>query len=177
MSLHDDRLQKARRLISLDPRRPQQVNLRGAITDAYYALFYLLIDAAVGNAVGRAPATVRQAMARWYDHRTMKEVASAFRGTPASAVRDVARALLHDASGRSLLPSALVNVADVFVKLQEQRHLADYDPSPRYTRVVALGLVLQAEKAFADWRSVSTDPMARLFLTLLLTGFKVIPSR
>jgi hypothetical protein len=42
MSLHDDLLIQAQQLAQWDPRRPKQVNLRRAISSAYYALFHLL---------------------------------------------------------------------------------------------------------------------------------------
>jgi hypothetical protein len=46
MSLPADLLAQARRLVSLDPRRPRQASLRRAISTAYYALFHLLISEA-----------------------------------------------------------------------------------------------------------------------------------
>jgi hypothetical protein len=167
----------ARTLVELDVRRPRQVNLRRAISDAYYALFHLLIDAAVTNAVGPAidppTAALRHGMARWYGHAVMKEVANNFQRPALAAARE----LLTDATGLSVVSPALARVANTFVRLQEERHRADYDLAPRYTRTAALALVQMAEAAFADWRSVSASPHARLFLSLLLTGFKVIPQQ
>lgn len=177
MSHHDSLLTQARTLVELDPRRPRQVSLRRAISDAYYALFHLLIDAAVTNAVGPAvnpPTTaLRFAMTRWYVHTVMKEVANNFYRPSLPAAKE----LLTDSSGGLLVPPALARVAHTFVRLQEERHRADYDLAPRYTRTGALALVQMAEAAFADWRSVSASAHARLFLSLLLTGFKVIPQR
>jgi hypothetical protein len=42
MSLHADLLEQAGNLARLDPTRPKQVNLRRAVSSAYYALFHLL---------------------------------------------------------------------------------------------------------------------------------------
>lgn len=169
MSLHDARLKKARALVALDPRRPRQVMLRGAVADAYYALFHLLIDASVANSVGRGAPSLSHAMARWYDHGTMKTVAARFRG--ATTTKD-----LGAGYGAEPVPAELARVAGTFMDLQEERHRADYDPARMYTRTGALALVQRAEQAFHDWQHVAADPVARLFLLCLLGGLK-LPQR
>jgi hypothetical protein len=50
-------------------------------------------------------------------------------------------------------PVTLVSCADAFVKLQEDRHSADYDPDHRVTRAVALDAIALAEQAIEDLKA------------------------
>ncbi|WP_437952126.1 hypothetical protein WME98_16290 [Sorangium sp. So ce296] len=182
MLLHDELLEQARNLAKLDPRRPRQGNLRRAVSSAYYAVFHLLLHEASVQLVGPPflgiAAEVNHGVRRWFDHTTMKRVAEWFqgKGTPTSL------ADMTDRTARSKLPKlvspALRDVAATFADLQEQRHMADYDlGAPRLTRSNALNAVERAEQAFKDWRVAQNDPLAQLFLLLLLTGDKIIPKR
>ena len=49
MSLQQDLLRQARHLATKEPRRPSQASLRRAVSAAYYALFHLLVDEAIGR--------------------------------------------------------------------------------------------------------------------------------
>ena len=49
MSLQQDLLRQARDLATKEPRRPSQASLRRAVSAAYYALFHLLVDEAIGR--------------------------------------------------------------------------------------------------------------------------------
>ncbi|MYF35736.1 MAG: hypothetical protein F4226_02780 [Synechococcus sp. SB0678_bin_12] len=55
MSLAAGLLQQAKDLLALDPRKPRQVNLRRAVSTAYYSLFSLLVEEAAGVMVGGGP--------------------------------------------------------------------------------------------------------------------------
>mgnify|MGYP000964758470 CR=1 FL=1 len=70
MSLHEDLLVHAEKLLTLDRTRPRQANLRRAVSAAYYALFRLLIQEAVTHSIGRdggaASRTLRVDRARWF---------------------------------------------------------------------------------------------------------------
>ncbi|MGK4001347.1 hypothetical protein WMF31_01885 [Sorangium sp. So ce1036] len=180
--LHDELLEQARNLATYDPRRPRQGNLRRAVSSAYYAVFHLLIHEASARLVGHpllgVSAEVNHGVRRWFDHTTMKRVAEWFqgKGTP-PALAD-----MTDRTSMSKLPRLvspqLRDVAATFADLQEQRHMADYDlGAPRLTRQGALNTVERAEQAFKDWQHAQNDPLAQLFLLLLLTGDKIIPKR
>ncbi len=80
------------------------------------------------------------------------------------------------APGVSVSPE-LQQVARSFTALQSARHAADYDPTRRYRRQMALALVERAEKAFVDWESAGTDPLRQVFLLLMLTGDTIIKDR
>lgn len=181
--LHAELLRQARDLANLDRRRPRQGNLRRAISSAYYALFHLLIHEASKQLVGWSrdpvPAMVNHGVRRWFDHGTMKNVASWFQGKHIPPV-------LNDLPDRapvaqklpSLVSRELRDVAATFVELQEQRHMADYDlGAPPWTRQSALSTVKRAERAFEAWEVARQDPLTPLFLLLLLTGDKIIPKR
>ncbi len=62
----------------------------------------------------------------------------------------------------------LRGVADIFVWLQDARHIADYDVTQKLTRGETQRLVDQAPKAFRSWQSVREEPEARVYLAGLL---------
>jgi hypothetical protein len=71
MAFADDLLEQAYHLARRERKNPTQASLRRAVSTAYYALFHLLIDEAVGNwAVERQ----RSVLARTFDHGRMKKV-------------------------------------------------------------------------------------------------------
>ena len=184
MMLHDQLLEQARQLAELDPTRPRQANLRRAVSSAYYALFHLLVHEGstliAGDPRQELDAAICFGLRRWYDHAKMKRASEWFQGkkTPVSV-----EALLPAAAtvrgqpqpaqahlGTST-PGELRRVADAFVDLQQQRHVADYDlRAPPFDRQSTLVWVERAERAFEDWRAVRAHPLARLFLFLMLAG-------
>src|SRR5262249_37617626 len=125
MSLHQDLLQHAGRLAKLDPRRPKQVNLRRAVSAAYYALFHLLTAATSALYAGELGLAAR--INRTLNHREMKK-ASQMIGN------DKLPRGLQPAGGGYKTPTDLKAVADAFVMLQQWRHDADYDLSKKFSR-------------------------------------------
>jgi hypothetical protein len=172
MSLHLDLLNQARHLARMDPRRPRQTNLRRAVSAAYYALFHYLIDQACRNALGTQQAQVayRQVIARGLEHGGMKSACRSFAGGQLPLV--VRRGL----PAGFVVPDELRNVAQAFVDLQEQRHLADYDLSWNLTRAQALDLVQQADQARIQFEHWDDRDLKKFFLTCLMT-WKVLAQR
>lgn len=77
MAFADDLLEQAYHLANLESDEPKQASLRRAVSTAYYALFHLLIDEAVGNwGVTRQ----RSILARTFDHGKMKGICGARQG-------------------------------------------------------------------------------------------------
>src|SRR5262249_50955674 len=160
-------IQQARRLARLDPRRPQQGNLRRAVSTAYYALFHFLVDRSTRSLVGTSGGReqFRRMLARAYLHGEMASAAKTFRGgtLPATVTRVV---------GTLTIPTVLRNLAELFTNLQDRRHLADYDLSATFLREGVLDLIDDVEQAVADWATIRTEPAARFFLICLLVWDK-----
>jgi uncharacterized protein (UPF0332 family) len=138
---------------------PNQASLRRAVSTAYYALFHLLIDEAVGN---WGVARHRSILARTFEHGSMKKVCDECTknfysaGKPASVVR-------------------LKDVAQTFVELQQNRLTADYDNSYVWTQVTAVGLIEKASQAFDNWRAIRAQDEAQDFLLSLFLPKLVRP--
>ena len=162
MSLPTDLLKQARRLATLERRKPKQASLRRTVSTAYYAVFHLLIQQSARFLVsGRGRGPLRSGLHRAYDHTTMKKAAQAF----ASGTVGLA---LHPAIEGYPIPKRLKKIGASFADLQSARHQADYDPFYELTRLDALNYVNQAEELFANWKEVKGTPPADAFLVALL---------
>jgi len=164
MTIHDALRKQAQQLAIQDPRKPVQVSLRRAISAAYYALFHLLIDAAIRRLVAAEPRLrLGTLVSRAFAHGEMRKVSKAFAaGTPPAAFAAVA----------GPVPRELQRVADAFVSLQEARHDADYNVGRSFSRHETLVLLRKAEEAFAEWKGLRVQglPAVDAYLTALLIG-------
>jgi uncharacterized protein (UPF0332 family) len=162
--LHRQLLSQARRLARLDPKRPQQGNLRRAVSAAYYALFHSLIDhacrAMLGTSMKLRP--YRDALARAFQHGAMNGACELF---ARPELRKKRKKLLP--SGLSVHPD-LRSVAQAFRDAQEKRHLADYDRTQKFTRSEVLALVRDVDDAMSSFTRIRGQPETRFFLTCLL---------
>lgn len=161
--MHEQLIDQARLLATTDPRKPQQVNLRRAVSAAYYAMFHFLVDKATGYFVGGASQqrSLRHLMARGFAHGEMKSAAKAFQaGNPPDVIR---RAMDHDD-----IPARLRQFATTFVQIQELRHRADYDLSEAFIRQAVLTEIQRVENAIKHWDEVADDPATRIFLLSVL---------
>jgi hypothetical protein len=66
------------------------------------------------------------------------------------------------------IPSQLASVARGFVRLQEERHSADYDLADQFDRNRVQGLIREAERVFTDRNVVRNTDAARVFLAALM---------
>ena len=127
----------ARRLASSSAKgKPRQSDLRRAISTAYYALFHALAKDGADLFVGAAAAHPNNAWSHAYralDHGFAKTACQKARGLG--------------------FPASLISCAETFVRLQQQRHIADYDPIARFTRTEAALMVDEAEQAIGDLRA------------------------
>ena len=102
--------------------RPRQAELRRAVSAAYYALFHSLAGNCANLLVGnRASTPTRQAWRQAYralDHGRVRRQCTE---------RRPKRVL-------DRFPPEIENFAEQFVKMQELRHLADYDPFQDFSR-------------------------------------------
>jgi hypothetical protein len=140
MTFAGDLLAQAYHLANLDNGAPKQASPRRAVSTAYYALYHFLIDEAVGH---WDVARQQSVLARTFDHGRMKAVC-----------QDQIKAFFSFGQ----LPSALrlKNVALAFVRLQDDRHTADYNNAVVWSKADAIESIDVARDAFADWQANHT---------------------
>lgn len=148
-------------------RKPRQVDLRRAISAAYYGLFHLTLiamcDVLVGqNQRGQPRYTL---IYRSIDHRALKTLCKAVSRHILGHVPELKYQPYFPSSG---FGQNLRDYCSTIVSLQDERHRADYDPSSSFTRASAANFVVQASQARnAFWSADVNERM--LFLTLLAT--------
>jgi hypothetical protein len=162
MSYHDDLLEQARHLLALDPTRPRQVNLRRAVSAAYYALFHMLVSEASREFA--SDEKLRARIGRAFAHTEMKAASRSFAGT--KLPDHVLEACASPAT--PIVPQTLQVLAKTFVDLQEARERADYDPLQKLSRNDARRLVERVERAFSLWDSIRSHPVSKVYLASLL---------
>ena len=163
MSLHKDLLEQAKRLATLDVKRPKQANLRRAISAAYYAVFHLLVDEACRVQIGAQhnQAPFRQVLGRAFAHGVMKEACKSFGG--GTLKKGVAKGLPMGFT----IPGEIRELAETFVNLQEKRHLADYDLTERFKRSDVLMLISRVEIRIEGYTKLPSSNEKRFFLSCL----------
>ena len=142
--------------------RPRQVDLRRAISSAYYAVFHALITAAADEVVGAAQRSSREhaLVMRAVDHRTIKNSCEEI--TKVTPSRPYAAYV--PAGGFS---PAILAVANLFPDLQNERHAADYDSLRSYATADAASLIATARSALGQF-GIAPAADRKAFLYLLL---------
>jgi uncharacterized protein (UPF0332 family) len=145
---------------------PTQVDLRRAISNAYYALFHLSLTAAADMLL--TPTA-----------RNGDLYALIYRGVEHARLRDLCKHVSATTAHESFAPFArldgygdLATFANLLAGLYEQRNTADYDPSKSFTAAEANGAIADAREAIKAFRT-ATDEQRRAFLAVLLLPFKI----
>lgn len=60
--------------------------------------------------------------------------------------------------------TALREVANAFVQLQEYRHTADYDNTKKWSRTETLAQIDLAEQLFQNWRTIKNEKIGQDYL-------------
>jgi uncharacterized protein (UPF0332 family) len=155
MAYHDDLIQHAIFLSELNlPNEPKQVDLRRAVSAAYYRLFHLLTTRAAQNWKHQSQ---RDRFARMFDHGRMKTCSSKVSSRP-----------LPIDTAQIAVATDLRLVADSFVKLQHARHTADYDNSKVWSRTQVWEMLALAEDAVTAWSNIREKEMAQDYLLDLM---------
>jgi uncharacterized protein (UPF0332 family) len=155
MAYHDDLIAHAIFLSELNlPQDPKQVDLRRAVSAAYYALFHLLTTEAAQNWKHEGQ---RHRFARMFEHGPMKECSSRLLSRPLPTDR-----------AEILVAQDLRLVADSFSKLQQARHTADYDNSKIWSRTEVWEMIALAEDAIAVWSNIREQGVAQDYLLDLM---------
>ena len=151
MAYHDDLMEHAIFLSQLNlPNSARQVDLRRAVSAAYYAVFHLLTTEAAQNWKHQSQ---RNRFARMFDHGRMKTCCSKVSSRP-----------LPTDPAEILVARDLKIVADSFVALQQARHTADYDNSKEWSRSQVYEAIIQAKDAMNAWAVVREKAVAQDYL-------------
>lgn len=159
MSLAKDLLRQARHLATKEKGPPEQASLRRAMSTAYYAVFHLLSVEASTLVCPTQPIGIGKHVQRALTHSDMK---NACRGISQPTLGRPYVLLISE----GVLPE-LVEIAQSFVVLQDERHSADYDTNRSFGRGDALAHVALAEQVFSKWATVRGTPQANVFLMML----------
>ncbi|HVU21823.1 MAG TPA: hypothetical protein VHE09_13915 [Rhizomicrobium sp.] len=127
----EDLIEHARKLIKSGKGKPKQVELKRAISAAYYSLFHRFLKAAADDLIG-STAAARKSSAykliyRGFEHSRMRTIAI-------EAAKAQMPAKLAEASGYAQFSEKIRAAAQAFVELQQKRHSADYDPQFRFSK-------------------------------------------
>ena len=122
--------------------RPRQAELRRAVSATYYALFHTLAKNSADLLVGNRTTT-----------------------STSQAWRQVYRALDHGRAKRQCtnkqtldrFPQKVRKFAAHSVKMQHERHLADYDPLNQFSRSAVSLYIEEAISVTTDFSTVSRD--------------------
>ena len=107
--------------------RPQQMQLRKAISAAYYAMFHTLAQSNADSLIGASPQFRR--LSAW---------------TQTYRALDHGFAKSRMQSGLNTFAPAIRNFGLTFIYLQNWRHRADYDPNAVFSRADAVNLIDRA---------------------------------
>jgi hypothetical protein len=138
------------------------VDLRRAISDAYYGIFHATLAAAADQFVGAGK-------------RSTSEYVLVYRSISHGAVRELCAEVKKPTFSRLLVrhvPAGgfgldLKAYAEGLLELQEKRISADYDPQKRYRRLDAVAAIAAAQRALTEFKN--TMPAEReAFLALLV---------
>lgn len=145
--------------------RPRDVDLRRAVSAAYYGLFHLVTNyASIQLAEGQANED-RMRLRRSFSHAGVRRVGGWVGGIQRPPGQPEAIVSLVDVARTS---ANLVLVGPALVDLQEARHAADYDHLWVVSRSDVLGLVDQARAAQDAIESEPWSPAFEAFSILLL---------
>lgn len=159
----DHLLEQAERLIRIaDAGPPRQVDLRRAVSAAYYAVFHSIVTAATDHYVGKTKRRDSQygLVYRSVDHRWLRELCEqAQKTTPAAKYRPHV-----PANGFGPNVAAFAAAAS---DLQDRRNAADYDPMIKISTADAALAIRTARSALRRFARASSA-RRRAFLSLLL---------
>jgi uncharacterized protein (UPF0332 family) len=148
-------------LINSRAGRPRQVDLRRAMSAAYYGLFHAVMIAAADQVIGAA-------------HRAHNRYGLVYRSIDHSTLRGLCNGIKQTLSPKynPYLPRGgfgqnITDFATAVIELQEKRHTADYNPMARMKRSDVLMSVRTARAAFRQFQSANAEQRTT-FLILLL---------
>lgn len=144
--------------------RPRQADLRRGISDAYYAMFHALTSAVGAQILRNCPAPAVAAFRRTLGHGPVRATCEMLTSgaAPLPSPQVLAFAAVADPDVRL--------VAQSFVGLQEERHLADYAHNDAFDLVRLNDAISVARRSIAIINARANHPPFASFLTLLAIG-------
>lgn len=141
---------------------PRQVDLRRAISSAYYALFHAIATAAADEFVGKT-------------HRSSPRYALVYRSIGHDRLRQLCKDFIRPKlpekyagyEPKSGFGDELIAFATALVDLQERSHLADYDPLFRVKTTDAF-LAIKTSRTALDQFGQANRTGQKMFLTLAI---------
>lgn len=166
--MHDDLLDQAKRLATLDKGKPKQASLRRAVSAAYYALFHYLVSQSCRAIIGahRGQRGYRDALSRAYVHTTMSKACRSFSSCqlPTAVAKP-----LPGASGSAVVVSNEIKaIAATFHELQQKRCMADYDLAERFCRSEVFTVIEQVTDEIQKFDATPNTDERQFFLACLL---------
>ncbi|MGV1003569.1 MAG: hypothetical protein ACOYEV_02135 [Candidatus Nanopelagicales bacterium] len=152
------------------PGKPRTINLRRAISSAYYALFHRLTQHTATRLLADELWTPKHtSVARWVTHIELRKLSDAANGRGNRALVDV----LDPVDPR------LSDLCQSFIDLQDARHGADYDDYFAVWKYQTLEYVDAARRALVAARELhgSGEKSYQRFLGLAVGGTNVAKSR
>ena len=158
----DHLFEQAKKLISSQAGPPRQVDIRRAVSAAYYAIFHAIITAAVDQFIG-------------VTNRTSSRYGLVYRSVAHAWLRDLCREVQKQMLSNRFKPYAPSNgfgnniaaFAVAVVELQEKRHSADYDVMIRIYKSDAALAISTAQAALRRFNKAS-KARRLAYLSLLL---------
>ena len=139
---------------------PRQVDLRRAISAAYYGVFHFILTAAADQFAGAKDRNLPryELIYRSIDHQSVRSICAetAKPELPAKLAR-------YAPSG---FDQPIRSFARIFAELQEKRHAADYDPLIKFSFADASTAIAQARAAVRYFQEGKPD-QRKAFLTFL----------
>ena len=150
--------------------RPRQVDIRRAASDVYYAMFHFIINRCTGVVIGNKSGDqrLRDGIARGFRHSDLKRACRSL-GSGGQLPRSIRSAFPQtNPAGVPQLPVEILEFANLFVKLQEVRHTADYDWNATFRKSTVEELIESARSAIESFRSLDRSVDVRFFLGVLM---------
>ncbi|SRR6266700_2890860 len=152
-------IRNANRLIKSQRGAPKQIDLRRAISAAYYAVFHCFLRTAADDLVGTNRKSRRSSsyalVYRAFDHSNMLRICQ-------EATKTQLPEKLSAALNQKQFP-----VEIRFADLQDWRHKADYSPNIRFNKSEAVDAAVRAAFATTQFEAADKDAR-RLFLLSML---------
>lgn len=140
---------------------PRQVDIRRAISSAYYGIFHFILARTADEFIGASKrSTKNYALAyRSVDHRSLYELC----GEVSKTTLKPKYRMYEPTNG---FGSNIAAFADAVRELQDKRHAADYDPTARFKTEDAKLALMTARSAIRRFERAN-EARKRAFLSLL----------